>query len=106
MRVCVAAVCQQGAGLGSDGPVNQFLFLTDCLISKCVNITPIQTQNMLTVLRQVSGLQELGGKGAVRVLVRLLVARLPVFPVAASKGSLLGGAGRDLPASALDEQHQ
>lgn len=61
---------------------------------------------MLTVIRQVSGLQELGGKGAVGVLVRLLVPRLPVFPMAASKRSLLGGAGRDLPASALDEQHQ
>lgn len=61
---------------------------------------------MLTVIRQVSGLQELGGKGAVGVLVRLLVPRLSVFPVAASKRSLLGGAGRDLPASALDEQHQ
>lgn len=61
---------------------------------------------MLTVIRQVSGLQELGGKGAVGVLVRLLVPRLPVFPVAASKRPLLGRAGCDLPASALDEQHQ
>lgn len=38
--------------------------------------------------------------------MRLLVPRLSVFPVAASKRSLLGGAGRDLPASAVDEQHQ
>lgn len=61
---------------------------------------------MLTVVREVSGLQELGGEGAVGVLVRFLVPRLSVFPVAASKRSLLGGAGRDLPASVLDEQHQ
>lgn len=70
------------------------------------NITLIQTYTMLTVIRKVSGLQELGGKGAVGVFVRLLVPRLPVFPVSASKRPLLGGAGRDLPASALDEQNQ
>lgn len=61
---------------------------------------------MLTVVRQVSGLQELGGEGAVGVLVRFLVARLSVLPVAASQRPLLGGAGRDLRAAAVQEQQQ
>lgn len=58
----------------------------------------------LTVIGQVSGLQELGGEGAVGVLVRLLVARFPVLPVAAPKRSFFGGARRDPPPSAVDEQ--
>lgn len=60
---------------------------------------------MLTVIRQVFGLQKLRGERAVRVLVGLLVARLSVLPVAGSERSLLGGARRDPPPSALDDQH-
>lgn len=62
--------------------------------------------NMPTVIRQISGLQELGGERAVGVLVRLLVSRFSVLPVAAPKCPLLGGTRRDTPASTLDQQCQ
>lgn len=60
----------------------------------------------LTVIRQVFGLQELGGERAVRVLVGLLVARLSALPVAAPERSLLGGARRDPPPPSLDDEHR
>lgn len=65
---------------------------------------PMQT--ILTVVGQISGLQELRGERAVGVLVRLLVARLSVLSVAASKRTFLGGARRDPPPSAVDEQRR
>lgn len=61
---------------------------------------------ILTVIRQISRLQELRGKGAVGVLVRLLVARLSVLPVAAPERSFLGGARLDHPPPGVEEQHR
>lgn len=61
---------------------------------------------MLTVIRYISGLQELGGESAVGVLVWLLMPRLSVLPVSAPKCSLLGGARRDPPPSTLHQQHR
>lgn len=60
----------------------------------------------LTVIREISGLQELGGEGTVGVLVRLLVSRLSVLPVAAPKRTFLGGARRDPPPSVEDQKHK
>lgn len=60
----------------------------------------------LTVIRQMSGLQELGGERAVGVPVGLRVARLSALPVAGPERSLLGGARRDPPPPSLDDEHR
>lgn len=61
---------------------------------------------ILTVIRQISRFQELGGEGAVRVLVVLLAAaRLSVVPVAGPHCSLVGWARRDpQPRADVDQQ--
>lgn len=60
----------------------------------------------LTVIREVSGLQELGGEGAVGVLVRLLVSGFSVLPVAAPKRTFLGGTRCDPQPSIEDQKHK
>lgn len=62
--------------------------------------------DILTIIGQISGLQKLGGEGAVGVLVRLLVSRLSVLSVASPECSLIGGARRDPPPSSVDQQHR
>lgn len=66
----------------------------------------IKKIQILTFIRQISGLQELGSECAVRVLMSLLMAGLSVLPVAGPECSFIGGARRDSPPSAPEEQHR